>query len=290
MPELPEIETIRRGLEETILRMPILKVDVNNASVLKTDKKRFIAALEGKELSDVRRRGKMLIFSLADRSGKADGEYLIARMGMTGRLVYFGAEDALWGSGSYADKDSFSHKHCHVALRFKNGSTLLFCDSRRFGYMEILDEKGLDVKMRGFGPEPLDGKFRARDFEKIVAGKKTNIKALLLDQKRVAGIGNIYADEILFEAGVRPDRLADGLTADETRRIHAAMKSVLKKAVEKRGTTFSDYVDSGGKEGGYQKFLKVYGRAGEKCSECGTVVRKMRLAGRGTNYCPVCQK
>ena len=288
MPELPEIETIKNGLMEKALKKPILRVVINNASVLRNKKDSFIKILKGREFTDIERRGKMLIFTL-ESSVKEKQYYLLARLGMTGRLVLFGEEDSIWGGESFKDKKSFSHKHCHVVLEFKNGIILLFCDTRRFGYMEIVDVAGLDEKMKNFGPEPLSADFTLPLFRKVISDKKTNIKALLLNQKHIAGIGNIYADEILFDAGVLPTRLAGDLSADEAKAIHASTKKILKKAVLKRGTTFSDYVDAEGNIGGFKKYLKVYGREGEKCLGCSGKVQKTRLFGRGTHFCPRCQ-
>jgi formamidopyrimidine-DNA glycosylase len=209
---------------------------------------------------------------------------------MTGRLVQFGPEDALWGSESYREKDSYSHRHCRVILRFKGGYVLFFCDPRKFGYMEIVDEKGLMEKLRRFGPEPLEQDFTLSVLCDILRGRKTGIKALLLNQSCIAGIGNIYADEILFEAGILPTRPAGSLTAEETKALYRSIRKILKKAVEKRGTSFSDYVDASGKEGNYQKSLKIYGRKGKPCIGCAGTVQRAVVAGRGTNYCPACQK
>ena len=289
MPELPEIETIKNGLTEKALKKPILRVAINNASVLHGNKNDFIKILTGREFTNIKRRGKMLIFTLGKSGATEKQYYLLARLGMTGRLVLFGEEDSLWGGESFKDKKSFSHKHCHVVFEFKDGIILLFCDTRRFGYMEIVDTAGLDEKMKSFGPEPLSGDFTLALFRKVLSGKKTNVKALLLNQKHIAGIGNIYADEILFDAGVLPTRLAGNLSADEAKAIYVATKKILKKAVAKRGTTFSDYVDAEGNIGGFKKYLKVYGREGEKCLGCSGKVHKKRLAGRGTHFCPRCQ-
>jgi formamidopyrimidine-DNA glycosylase len=290
MPELPEIETIRRGLVESVLQRPILEVAVNDAHALRTGKKRFVSSLQGKKIADIRRRGKMLIFVLGEGPGKSTGEFLLARLGMTGRLVQFGPEDALWGSESYREKDSYSHRHCRIILRFKGGHILYFCDPRKFGYREIVNEKGLMEKLRKFGPEPLEKGFTLSALRDILKGRKTRIKALLLNQACIAGIGNIYADEVLFDAGILPTRIAGSLTEEETRALYRSIRKILKKAVEKRGTSFSDYVDASGKEGGYQKSLKIYGRKGQACKGCEGKVQHAVVAGRGTNYCPVCQK
>ena len=289
MPELPEIETIKNGLKEKVCEKPILKVLVNNASVIRNRKSNFIKALESGKFASIERRGKMLIFEM-EKKRDGDKNFLLARLGMTGRLVYFDDGDALWGGRSFENKKSFSYKHCHIILTFEGGGVLLFCDTRRFGNMEIVDEKGLGKKLETFGPEPLGTEFALKIFQGIMKGKKTNIKALLLNQKYIAGIGNIYADEILFEAKIDPRRSADGLSIEEVKNIYRAVKKILKKAVANRGTTFSDYVDSSGEEGNFKRHLKVYGRGGMDCPGCGGKVKKMVIAGRGTSFCESCQQ
>ncbi|MDD3191108.1 MAG: DNA-formamidopyrimidine glycosylase [Candidatus Pacebacteria bacterium] len=292
MPELPEIETIRKGLLGKVLKKPILEVQINNGSVIKNGERVFTKSLEGNSFSDILRRGKMLIFETEKAIGKKGGKkFLLARLGMTGRLVYFDKEDELWGGYSFKDKNSFSNKHCHIAICFEGGGVLLFCDTRRFGHMEIVDEMGLENKLKNFGPEPLDKDFTLKVLRDIFDSKKNDIKAFLLNQKNIAGIGNIYADEILFDASVLPMRRTDSLLPQEIMAIHKSIKKILKKAVEHRGTTFSDYVDSSGEKGDFKKLLKVYGRSGEKCLCCKLEkIQKIKLAGRGTNFCGRCQK
>jgi formamidopyrimidine-DNA glycosylase len=290
MPELPEIETIRKGLLEKVLEKPVLSVRINNEKVLRSPRSRFTKALKGNKFADIGRRGKMLIFTIGKESGELTGDYFLARLGMTGRLVYFDEEDAIWGGNSYVHKKSYAHKHCHFIFRFEGGGALLFCDSRKFGYLEIVDEAELRAKISKFGPEPLDKDFTWRKLEEILDGRKTNLKAFLLNQGRIAGIGNIYADEILFDAGIMPTRSVVSLSQEEIQALHGSMKRILKKAVQKRGTSFSDYVDAAGKKGSFQDFLKIYGRQGKPCISCGGIVERIVVAGRGTNFCRACQK
>lgn len=289
MPELPEIETIRRGLLEKVLEKPILSVRVNNEEILRSPRRRFTQTLKGKEFISIGRRGKMLIFTIAEEGGEPTGRFFLARLGMTGRLVYFDEENGSREGNSYARKKSYAHAHCHFILGFESSGSLLFCDSRKFGYLEIVDEAGLEAKLRRFGPEPLDKSFTWQALEKILDKRKVSIKALLLNQECIAGIGNIYADEILFDAGIMPTRRAS-LEREEIRSLHRSMKRILKKAVEKRGTSFSDYVDAAGEKGNFQNFLKIYGRQGKPCIGCSGIVERMVVAGRGTNFCRSCQK
>jgi formamidopyrimidine-DNA glycosylase len=290
MPELPEVETIKNGLMKKVLGKPVLKVEVNNAEVLRNGKEYFRKTLMGNKVGKVSRRGKMLILAIEDKNGNAMDRFLLVRLGMTGRLVYFDKQDKLWGGYSVEHKGTYANKHCHFALRFEGGGVLLFCDSRKFGYLQIVDGKGLEDKLRNFGPEPLEKNFTLPVFRKIIDDKKTNVKAFLLNQKYIAGIGNIYADEILFDARIMPTRSVDSLSSKEIEALYKSIKKILKKAVASRGTTFSDYVDASGNEGGFQKHLKVYGRKGMSCDGCVGKVRRIVVAGRGTNFCPVCQK
>lgn len=290
MPELPEIETIRRGLLEKVLEKPVLSVRINNEEVLRSPRLRFTRALRGDKFTDIGRRGKMLIFEIARENGELTGDYFLARLGMTGRLVYFEECDAMWGGNSYPHKKSYAHTHCHFILCFKDAGALLFCDSRKFGYLEIVDKAGLRAKISKFGPEPLDKKFTWRKLEEVMEGRKTNIKAFLLNQQCIAGIGNIYADEILFDARIMPTRSVASLTREEIKILHGSIKRILRKAVQKRGTSFSDYVDAAGKKGSFQDFLKIYGRQGKPCVGCGGIVQRTVVAGRGTNFCRACQE
>lgn len=275
---------------EKVLRKLVLKVEVNNTGILRGGEASFVKALKGKTIGDIQRRGKMLIMEIDGENDKKTGNFFLARLGMTGRLVYFDREDSLWGGYSFKDKDSYAHKHCHFVLRFAGGGALLFCDSRMFGYLQIVNENGLKEKLQDFGPEPLEKDFTLRVLDSMMDGRKTSIKAFLLNQKYIAGIGNIYADEILFDAGISPAREVCSLSIEERKALYKSIKKILRKAVQKRGTTFSDYVDASGNEGGFQRCLKVYGRAGKPCIGCAGEVKRIIVAGRGTNFCPSCQK
>lgn len=290
MPELPEVETIRRGLSEKLLDRLILKVEVKNFGVIRNGSIGFVSELEGALFSKIERRGKMLIFSI-EKKQKEKNKFLLVRLGMTGQLIYFGDRDAIWGGYSFDHKGSFAYKHCHVVFHFEGGGVLLFNDIRRFGNLEIVDSEGLKRKIKSFGVEPLGEDFTVKNFSEILAGKKTNIKALLLNQKYIAGIGNIYADEALFDAGILPTRGAGSLSSIERKKLQKSIVKILSKSVEKNGTTFSDYRDSSGDTGNFKKYLKVYGRADEMCKRCKkNIIKKKVVAGRGTHFCEFCQK
>lgn len=290
MPELPEVETIKRGLSEKLLGSVVLKVEVKNAKVLRNSKKNFISGLEDKAFSRIERRGKMLVFFIKGKKNESPN-FLLIRLGMTGQLIYFDNNDTLWGGHSFEHRGSFAYKHCHIIFYFEGGGILLFNDIRRFGNLEIVDSEGLERKMKSFGVEPLGEDFTYKKLSEILAGKKTNIKALLLNQKYIAGIGNIYADEALFDAGVLPTRKAESLSLEERKKLQKSIVKILKKSVEKGGTTFSDYRDSNGDRGNFRKYLKVYGRGSKKCLSCEKKeIEKIVVAGRGTHFCKFCQK
>lgn len=218
---------------------------------------------------------------------------------MTGQLIYQKGGEIVAGGHSEGGRDEtlprlcddLPNKHTHIIFYFSDKSKLFFNDLRRFGVVKIVDKKELENIINDFGEEPLKKSFSLKVFKDIAKNKKGNIKAFLLNQKHIAGIGNIYADEILFEAGILPSREINSLEREEIKKLYQAIKKILKKAVEYRGTTFNNYLDASGKEGGFLKFLKVYGREKEKCKKCKkSVIRKTKIAGRGTRYCGKCQK
>lgn len=287
MPELPEVETIRNDLKQKILNKKIKKVDLKLKKIVKSPKKDFILNLEKSKFRNIKRRGKLLIFNLSQKN-----KYLLIHLRMTGQLIYQKNKEII--AGGHSDKNNVidsSNKHTHLIFYFSDKSQLFFNDLRRFGVVKIVNEKELENVLNNFGEEPLEKSFSLKIFQKIIKDKKGNIKAFLLNQKYIAGIGNIYADEILFEAKILPNRKIDTLNIKELRRIYQAIKKILKKAIKYRGTTFNTYIDTCGKRGNFTKFLKVYGREKKKCLRCKKgVIIKTKIAGRGTSYCNECQK
>ncbi|MFA5644578.1 MAG: DNA-formamidopyrimidine glycosylase [Patescibacteria group bacterium] len=290
MPELPEIETIKNGLSRFILNKEI------KGFLIKDKKLRFslknLEKIKKDSFSDVNRIGKMLVFSFAKNSSK-----LLIHLKMTGQLIFCpGRDKKVLLAGGHSDKVSAglnceNLKYIRFAVVFKNKDKLFLNDARRFAYVKLVKlEEFLKIEKK-FGLEPVNAVFLLSDFIKLIQKRpRKNIKAFLLDQSLVAGIGNIYADEILFSSNVNPLRKVESLTAEEIKSIFSNIKRILKLAVKKKGTTFSDYVDLEGNSGGFLKLLKVYGREKEKCFKCGEKIRKIRVAGRGTHYCPKCQK
>lgn len=292
MPELPEVETIRRDLNKKILGKKIEKVKVSKRRLVKNNLNNFYATIKGNSIQNIHRIGKLLIFELAKEK-----KFLLIHLKMTGQLVYKNKKEITAGGHSLRGENlkeqaggDLPNKYSHVIFSFEDGTELFFNDMRQFGYLRIVDEKKLLEIKKDYGPEPLDKNFKLSKLEKIFANRRSNVKSILLNQKLISGIGNIYADEILFSAKVRPDRISGGLTKQEIKNIFLSSKKIIKKAIKNRGTTFSDYVDSQGREGNFSKFLLVYGKEGEKCSRCKNIIIKTKTAGRGTRYCKNCQK
>jgi len=209
---------------------------------------------------------------------------------MTGQLIYQKKNKITAGGHGELDNKKLPNKFSHIIFTFSDNSQLFFNDMRQFGYMKIVDEKELDKILNQFGIEPLDKDFNLKTFKKVLQNRKTNIKQLLLNQKLIAGIGNIYADEICFYAKVKPSRKVLTLNEAEIKKLYQGSKQILKTAIKKRGTTFNNYRDADGKQGSFVSFLKVYGRAGELCKRCKNgKIKKIKQGGRGTHYCPDCQ-
>ncbi len=270
MPELPEVETIVRGLARAIVGKRIERADVRLAKMAPAPPGlRFERAVRGEAILGVHRRGKYAVLALAS------GRSLVTSLRMTGRLIV---------SGPSRDESPGTH----VVLWFADGSRLDFADVRTFGRMRLV-EAG-EAWDRELGIEPLSSGFTQEAFIGMLAGRTTPVKALLLDQRRIAGIGNIYACEALWEARIRPGRPAKALSKPAIRRLHDAVVDVLHRAIEMRGTSVDDYVDADGLRGGFQNVLSVYGRLGEPCARCGAPIVRTVLAQRGTWWCRACQR
>ncbi len=281
MPELPEVETVVRGLNKSISGDTIESVWIGSKKQpLKSPAAKIASTLEGKRILRVHRAGKHIVFDLDGAPPKRkktlqaaslpESAQWIVHLGMTGRMVV-------------CEPSAEIVKHTHLVAKLVSGRELRFVDPRMFGK--------LSVHSGGFDPggvEPLE--VAEQDFIKLFRGRKTPIKSALLNQKLLRGVGNIYADESLFRAGIRPRRRASSLTRGDLQRLHRAVQDVLKEAVALGGSSISDYVDADGEEGFFQLQHRVYGREGEPCLVCTTPIRRVVLAGRSSHYCPKCQK
>lgn len=284
MPELPEVETIRRDLLDKVLNKNILKVEIFRDKTVRSPHDKFKNSLKKKTFLGIDRIGKLLMFDLGD-------VYMLVHLKMTGQLIYKDSDKVIAGGHSDSEVDlAVPNKHTRAVIYFSDGSGLFFNDMRVFGYLQLVSIKDKDKIVSKYGIEPLQLNFTYENFDIALKPRKKNLKAVLLDQSIFAGIGNIYADEACFMAGVRPDRLTYSLSKKEKQTLFEAIEEVIAKAIKERGTTFNDYVDPYGRKGNFLNFLQVYGRGGQECKKCGSTLSKVKVAGRGTVFCPKCQK
>lgn len=270
MPELPEVETVARGLRASLVGRTISGVTVGwPRTVACPMVDEFRERIAGRRVVSVGRRGKYLVVGL-------DVGYLLIHLKMSGRLQVAPAEEPL-------------DKHTHTVFDLDNGQQLRFQDARKFGRVYLVAE--LNEVTGGLGPEPLADDFALHEFRRLLARRSGRLKSLLMNQEFLAGIGNIYADETLFAARLHPLRKANSLTPDEQARLYKAIRSVLRRAIEGRGTTLGNggYLDARGQAGAYQEQIAVYGRQGAPCFSCQTPIERMVIGGRSSHYCPTCQ-
>ncbi|MGN1402574.1 MAG: DNA-formamidopyrimidine glycosylase [Bacillus sp. (in: firmicutes)] len=274
MPELPEVETVRKTLEQLVVGKEIKLVEVLWPNIIKepVEHEQFSDALKGQVIESMGRRGKFLLFNMTDL-------VMVSHLRMEGKYGVFPADDPF-------------EKHTHVLFTFTDGTQLRYKDVRKFGTMHLF-KKGDEfdrMPLLHLGPEPLSDEFTPAFFKQAVSKTIRSIKAVLLDQTIVVGVGNIYVDESLFRARIHPERKASSLSDEEYVRLVGAVKDTLAEAIEQGGSTIRSYVNSQGQIGMFQQQLYVYGRKGEACKSCGTLIEKTKVAGRGTHICPSCQK
>lgn len=273
MPELPEVETIRRDLEKLILGRRIREVEVNNSKPIKepVSLAEFEEKIKGATFKDIFRRGKLIISELKTPNSKLI--YMVIHLRLTGQLIY-------------GRKETTSR----VNFVLSNGKYLNFNDSRLLGEIRLVkDYKTLPI-VKTMGPEPLEKDFTLKKFQKMLRTKRTKIKPLLMDQTFIAGIGNLYAAEALFSARIHPMRSANILKEEEIKRLYQEMRKILNEAIKYCGSSVDTYRDIKGKKGGFEKRLKVYDREKQPCFRCKTPIKRVVLGGRGTYFCPHCQK
>lgn len=286
MPELPEVETVRRGLQELVVGRVIVREEHDTPKGFPNAPADVRKFLVGASITAVRRRAKVLMVDLSTDYS------LLIHLKMTGQLVFVG--DTRFGAGHPNDSlvNTLPDTSTRVTLTFKDGSTLFFNDQRKFGWVRLLptiEIPAIDF-MKKVGPEPLEADFTAEQFaERFKRRARTNIKAALLDQSVIAGVGNIYADEALWGAKIHPKRLVSTITPEEFKTLYTELRSVMNLAIEKGGSSNRTYVNAEGKKGSYMDFARAFRREGLPCPRCGTTIEKMRVAGRGTHICPTCQ-
>jgi formamidopyrimidine-DNA glycosylase len=293
MPELPEVETVRRGLQPAMEGSKILKAEARRKDLRFPFQKDFIARLEGQTVTGLGRRAKYLMADLGS------GDLLLMHLGMSGSFRVLEG-DGKNAPGQFHYPRSEDRAHDHVVFHMSSGAAVVFNDPRRFGYMKIIARNALEDEplLKGLGPEPLGNEFDAAMLARSCANKKTSLKAALLDQRVVAGLGNIYVCEALFRAHLSPRRLAatlatrKGEPTDHARRLVAAIHAVLNQAIKAGGSSLRDHRQTTGELGYFQHSFQVYDREGEKCQTegCGGIVRRFTQNGRSTFWCPKCQK
>jgi formamidopyrimidine-DNA glycosylase len=287
MPELPEVETVRIGLSQLVIGKQIAAVWHDWPKSFPNADEDVNQFLVDSEILSVRRRAKVLLIEL-------DSKYtLVIHLKMTGQLVFVGRER--FGAGHPSDSliSDLPDKSTRVILDFNDGSKLFFNDQRKFGWVKLLptaEVPSIDF-MKKVGPEPLAADFTPKQFrERIRRRANTNVKAALLDQTVVAGIGNIYADESLWGAKINPATLVKNISEKDMNTLFVQLQEILQLAIDKGGSSNRNYVNAEGKKGSYMDFARVFRREGQPCTRCGTLIEKSRVAGRGTHTCPKCQR
>jgi formamidopyrimidine-DNA glycosylase len=283
MPELPEVETIKRGLQKELIEKTIERVQVKTPTLIKMPRiNEFLSELQNSQIINVRRRGKYIIINL-------NNDYqLIIHLGMSGRLIYHPGskkENLTKISEKYK-------KHNHLYFFFEDGSKLIYNDVRKFGKLWLLRKKKNLPRIETLGYEPLSEEFTLDRFSKLLKNSTKNIKKILMDQKNIAGIGNIYANEILFQSRIHPLRKANLLSKNEAKLLYLNIQKILLEAIELKGTTMVDesYIDLEGNKGRYGEIIKVYGKKDKICPVCGQPLEVIRIENRSTFLCPNCQK
>jgi formamidopyrimidine-DNA glycosylase len=301
MPELPEVETVRRGLQPVMESSKIVRAEARRKDLRFPFQKDFVARLEGQIVTGLGRRAKYLLADLAS------GDVLLMHLGMSGSFRVVTKEDQK-APGKFHHPRNEDRAHDHVVFHMSSGASVVFNDPRRFGYMKVIARKALEEEplLRGLGPEPLGNEFDARMLAHSCANKKTSLKAALLDQRVVAGLGNIYVCEALYRSHLSPRRLAatlatkagqrkgvsGGEPTDHARRLVTAIHAVLNQAIKAGGSSLRDHRQTSGELGYFQHSFQVYDREGEKCqtAKCGGIVKRFTQNGRSTFWCPKCQK
>ena len=281
MPELPEVETVARGLQKAVVGRKILSVRLGKTDFI-DDPLALEQHLPGRRIAAVERYGKFMLVRLshpenekiAGPGGEAESAALLVHLGMTGNIATYAAAQP-------------PEKHTHVCMPLDDGRELRYTDPRRFGRLAYLSGDAIPAELQRFGADPL--LVTAEDFLARMHTRHSRIKSLLLDQSVLRGVGNIYADESLWRAKIHPAKIAAGVPQAQLARLRRALQDILKRAIVLRGSTIADFQDGDGQPGEYQKHHRAYGREGHTCQRCGTMIRRTIVAGRSSYYCPKCQ-
>lgn len=284
MPELPEVETIKNDLESKIKGKTIADVEILLDKIINVPTKGFIKTLKGAKITNIERRAKILIITLSNNFS------LLIHLKLTGQLLY---ESGIKNKELGIIVKNPKYKYARVVFFFKGGSALIFNDLRKFAYIKLYRQEkiGEALGKEKFGPEPLSPDFTLEKFREILAKyPKRVIKQFLMDQAIVAGIGNIYSDEICFYAKVLPTKRVKDLSEEQIKKLYDGIKTILPLAIKLRGSSIDTYVDAAGQKGSFVTVMKVYAREGEKCFDCPGKVKRIKIGGRSSHFCPSCQK
>ena len=289
MPELPEVEVVKRTLKKKILNLIIEKVNINDGNLRYKVNKEEISKLKGKRFKKVKRRSKFLIFEFNNNF------IMLVHLGMTGKFFFVDKKEKKFKTSFYYNLNKLTdQKHNRVVFCFKNKEKLIYNDVRKFGFIKLYDSDKLKKisHLKYLGPEPLEEKWNSKYFKKYILNRKRSVKNILMDQKFISGLGNIYVNEILFQSKVRPERKVSKLNDDEINKIVNYSKKILRKSIKLGGSTIKDFSSDNGKKGIFQQHFKVYGRKGEKCSntDCNNSIIRTVISNRASFFCKSCQK
>ena len=289
MPELPEVEVVKRSLEKKILNLIIQKVKINDSKLRYNVNKEKIYKLKGKKIEKIYRRSKFLIFQLTGKT------FMLVHLGMTGKFFFIDKKKKKLKTSFYykldPEKDS---KHDRIIFYLESNQKLIYNDVRKFGFIKLININDFknNLHIRKLGPEPLEKNYNFEYFKKLIFMKKRNIKNIMMDQKFISGLGNIYVNEILFYSGIKPTRAVNTLKNFEIHKIVKFTKKILIEAIKLGGSSIKDFSSENGKRGKFQQHFKVYSKKGEVCSntDCKSLIKKIVISNRATFYCPQCQK
>ncbi len=289
MPELPEVEVVKRTLEKKILNLIIEKVNINDGNLRYKVNKEEISKLKGKRFKKIKRRSKFLIFEFNKNF------VMLVHLGMTGKFFFVDKKEKKFKTSFYYNLNKLTdQKHNRVVFCFKNKEKLIYNDVRKFGFIKLYDSDKLKKisHLKYLGPEPLEEKWNSKYFKKYILNRKRSVKNILMDQKFISGLGNIYVNEILFQSKVRPERKVSKLNDDEINKIVNYSKKILRRSIKLGGSTIKDFSSDNGKKGIFQQHFKVYGRKGEKCSntDCNNSIIRTVISNRASFFCKSCQK
>ncbi len=289
MPELPEVEVVKRTLEKKILNLIIEKVNINDGNLRYKVNKEEISKLKGKRFKKIKRRSKFLIFEFNKNF------VMLVHFGMTGKFFFVDKKEKKFKTSFYYNLNKLTdQKHNRVVFCFKNKEKLIYNDVRKFGFIKLYDSDKLKKisHLKYLGPEPLEEKWNSKYFKKYILNRKRSVKNILMDQKFISGLGNIYVNEILFQSKVRPERKVSKLNDDEINKIVNYSKKILRRSIKLGGSTIKDFSSDNGKKGIFQQHFKVYGRKGEKCSntDCNNSIIRTVISNRASFFCKSCQK